>query len=77
MVQILPVGCGGGRLEKHSESNRKKYPMKEKKESVITSAAALLVLFTAMLDPRVSAGLAVAMLLGLFIYTYLRSKKKK
>jgi len=51
--------------------------MKEKKESVITSAAALLVLFTAMLDPRVSAGLAVAMLLGLFIYTYLRSKKKK
>jgi hypothetical protein len=27
--------------------------------------AALLVLFSAMLDPRVSAGLAVAMLLGL------------
>lgn len=44
---------------------------------MITSAAALLVLFTALLDPRVSAGLAVAMLLGLFVSTHLRSKKKK
>ncbi len=49
--------------------------MKEKQESMIASAAALLVLFTTMLDPKASAGLAVALLLGLSFYKYFQSKR--
>lgn len=42
--------------------------MNDKMEGVVSSLAALLVLFTNMLDPRISCGLAVAFLLGLGIY---------
>ena len=40
-------------------------------ESIINIAAALFVLFTAMLDPRVAAGLAVALLVGLGLFKLL------
>jgi hypothetical protein len=44
--------------------------MNGKTEAAINTAAAILVLFTAMLDPRISVGLAVAALLGLAIYNF-------
>jgi hypothetical protein len=47
--------------------------MNNKAEGIINSLAALLVLFTAMLDPRVSVGIAVVALIGLAIYKF-RSK---
>jgi hypothetical protein len=43
-----------------------------KTEGVLSSLAAILVLFTTMLDPRISVGLAVAFLLGLGIYHFVR-----
>lgn len=42
--------------------------MNNKTEGVVSSLAALLVLFTNILDPRISCGLAVAFLLSLGIY---------
>ncbi len=44
--------------------------MNNKTEGIINSLAALLLLFTAMLDPRVSVGIAVAFLAGLAIYKF-------
>ncbi len=44
--------------------------MSSKTDGIINSLAALLVLFTAMLDPRISVGLAVAFLLILAIYKF-------
>jgi hypothetical protein len=49
--------------------------MNSKTEGTIAIAAALLVLFSAMLDPRVSAGLAVAALAGLGIYHFLQKSR--
>jgi hypothetical protein len=46
--------------------------MSNKTEGVLSSLAAILVLFTTMLDPRISVGLAVAFLLGLGIYHFAR-----
>ncbi len=46
--------------------------MSSKTEGMITILAALLVLFSAMIDPRVSAGLAVAVLVGLGLYRMTR-----
>ncbi|HOC57181.1 MAG TPA: hypothetical protein PKI20_16300 [Verrucomicrobiota bacterium] len=46
--------------------------MSKKTEGVLSSLAAILVLFTTMVDPRVSVGLAVAFLLGLGIYNFTR-----
>ena len=46
--------------------------MNNKTEGVLSSLAAILVLFTTMLDPRISIGLAVAFLLGLSIYHFAR-----
>jgi len=43
-------------------------------EGIINSLGALLVLFTAMLDPRVSVGIAAVVLIGLAIYKF-RSKQ--
>ncbi len=48
--------------------------MNNKTEATINALAAILVLFTAMLDPRISVGLAVVFLIGLSIYK-LRPKK--
>ncbi len=44
--------------------------MNNKTEGIINSLAAVLVLFTAMPDPRVSVGIAVAFLAGLAIYKF-------
>lgn len=42
--------------------------MTNRTDVIISGLAALLVLFTAMLDPRVSVGLSVVFLLGLAVY---------
>jgi hypothetical protein len=44
--------------------------MSNKTEATVNGLAAILVLFTAMLDPRVSIGLAVLFLIGLAIYKF-------
>ena len=50
--------------------------MNEKSEAVISFLAALLVLFSAMLDPRISLGLAVAFLVILAGYKILKSNRR-
>lgn len=42
----------------------------------MATIAAMLVLFTNLLDPRVSAGLAVALLIAFAAYKYTLPKKK-
>lgn len=44
--------------------------MSNQSDAIMSSLAAMLVLFTAMLDARISVGLAVAFLLGLAIYKF-------
>lgn len=44
--------------------------MSDKVEGFLSSLGALLVLFTTMLDPRISLGLAVALLLAIGIYHF-------
>ena len=44
--------------------------MNNKTEGIISGLAAILVLFTAMLDPRVSTGIATAALIGVAIYKF-------
>lgn len=44
--------------------------MNSKTEGMINSLVAILVLFTAMLDPRISVGIAVVALIGLAIYKF-------
>ena len=46
--------------------------MNSKTEGTVAIVAALLVLLSAMWDPRISAGLAVVALLGLGLYRLLR-----
>jgi len=46
--------------------------MNNKTEGIVSTLAAILVLFTTMLDPRISVGLAVAFLLGLGVYHFAR-----
>jgi hypothetical protein len=46
--------------------------MSNKADAIINGLAAILVLFTALLDPRISAGLAVVFLLALAIYKFAR-----
>jgi hypothetical protein len=47
--------------------------MNTKLESLLTIVVAFFVMLTAMLDPRLSAGLAVLFLVGMSIYKYARS----
>jgi hypothetical protein len=49
--------------------------MEDKQESAMATAAALLVLFTTMLNPLVSVGLAVALLIVFAVYKYRRPRK--
>lgn len=49
--------------------------MGEERESLIAILAALLVLFTAMLDPRISSGLAVLFLAILGGYKFFQSRR--
>jgi hypothetical protein len=44
-------------------------------DGIINSLAAVLVLFTAMVDPRISLGLAVAFLLAWALYKRVRKVK--
>jgi hypothetical protein len=46
--------------------------MTYKREGMFESAAAILVLFTALLDPRISAALGAAMLIGFGLYHLLK-----
>jgi predicted anti-sigma-YlaC factor YlaD len=46
--------------------------MSEKTEAALAIVAALLVLFSAMLDPRISAGLAVVLLVAFAIFKFVR-----
>lgn len=48
--------------------------MSERTESVIAIFAALFVLFTAMLDPRISAALAITLLLAVAGYKLRQSR---
>ncbi len=49
--------------------------MNNKQESMSAGIAAMLVLFTNLLDPRISAGLAVVLLIAFSVYKYTQSKK--
>lgn len=51
--------------------------VKAKMESIFAIAAALLVLFTAMMDPYVSFGIVVTLLIALGIYEFVKDKKDK
>ena len=46
--------------------------MKDKTEGILNGLAAVVVVFTNMLDPRLSIGVAVVVLLGLGIYHFVR-----
>lgn len=47
--------------------------MSDRKEAIMSAAAAILLLFVALLDPRVSLGLAVAMLIAFAAYKWRRN----
>jgi len=47
--------------------------MNDKVAGSLSTLAAILVVFTAMLDPRISLGLAVTCLLALGIYHFVRN----
>jgi hypothetical protein len=44
--------------------------MKRTTEAALSTVAALFVLFSALLDPRISAGLAVVFLVGMSVYLW-------
>ena len=48
--------------------------MNNKTEGIIAILAAFLVLFSAMFDPRVSAGLAIIFLVALAIYKFVKKE---
>jgi hypothetical protein len=50
--------------------------MDDKTEGVVDILAALLVLFTALLDPPVSAGIAVVFLVGLSLYKFVQHRQQ-
>lgn len=50
--------------------------MNNKQESMMATAAALLLLFTTMLNPLISASLAVVLLIAFAVYKYTQSKKR-
>jgi hypothetical protein len=48
--------------------------MNDKTEAALNTAVAIFVLFVAMLDPRISAGLAIVFLVALSVYKFARSR---
>jgi hypothetical protein len=48
--------------------------MNDKTEAALNAAAAIFVLFVAMLDPWISAGLAIVFLVALSVYKFARSR---
>jgi len=51
--------------------------MKSEMESIFAIAAALLVLFTAMMEPYISIGIAVTLLVALGIYEFIKRQKQE
>jgi predicted membrane protein len=51
--------------------------VKAKIESIFAIAAALLVLFTAMMEPYISVGIAVTLLVALGIYNFVKRQKQE
>ena len=51
-------------------------PMSDKTDAILAIIAALLVLFTAMLDPRVSAGLAIALFIAFAVIKLFGSRDR-
>ena len=51
--------------------------MEAKIESIFAIAAALLVLFTAMMEPYISVGIAVTLLVALVIYKFVERQKQE
>jgi hypothetical protein len=49
--------------------------MRAEMESIFAIAAALLVLFTTMMDPYISVGIAVTLLVALGIYEFIKNKR--
>lgn len=50
--------------------------MNSKIEGIITVLAALLVVFTAIMDPKISIGIAVTLLVALAIYKLAKEEKR-
>ena len=50
--------------------------MSDRVEGTLSVIAALLVLFAAMVDPRVSAGLAVGLLIVYAVYKFVRGRRR-
>jgi len=55
-------------------SNLKEKTMSDRTEGILDILAVVLLLFTAMLDPRISLALAVIFLVALAIYKLLQSR---
>jgi len=51
--------------------------VKAKMESIFAIAAAILVLFTVMMDPYISVGIAVTLLVALGIYEFVKRQKQE
>lgn len=51
--------------------------MNKRTETVISILAALLVLFSAMIEPRATLWLAVIFLVAIVIYTFMRTRTRK
>ena len=54
-----------------------KNEVKAKIESIFTIAAAILVLFTAMMEPYISICIAVTLLVALGIYEFIKRQKQE
>lgn len=46
--------------------------MSDKTESMMAVLAAVLVLFTTILDPRISAGLAIVLMIAFAVYKFIK-----
>ena len=51
--------------------------VKTEMESIFAIAAAILVLFTVMMDPYISVGIAVTLLVALGIYEFIKRQKQE
>ena len=51
--------------------------MKARIENIFAIASALLVLFTAMMDPYISFGIAAALLVALGVYEFIKRQKQE
>jgi hypothetical protein len=57
-----------------SVDSSEKNLMNDKTEAALNTAVAIFVLFVAMLDPRISAGLAILFLVALSVYKFAHSR---